>query len=508
MKYSENYLKAFNRFKPEITLEKFESDFFAVIENFFDKTSLPKIKEKLEILNIEIKENGSSTFDYFTNTIYITRQRLKDLENFTHEAFHFISTESSENGVKIGLNNIIHTDKNDYRTEFNAGSSLNEGANTYFTKKAMEKAGFSCPKDNVAVSYRFAENIFACLCKLVGEDECKKAHFEKGLNYFLKKISDICSQCGSKSKIIKLISSLDSYFRTERVCGFIGKQYSVDSRSLIIDAYKSLVDLFIFNKERNGNLKSLKFSNIFDNFGLTDEDKAYFITHIRPVVFNHYKKRVAVSYKDIVKGNVHLNFDDIENYIQVFFNKCIYSNISDENQINIDNINGDWLPEKYKCGEFYNYILTGCYLIDENNEMEVLKTSNIQQVITTALFDKSKNFMPKDQTKQIKTLMQIISTRLAVRAGCEVSDELVIDSLSKDVDFNLFIMELDSDYYLGLYDKIAGNVKYDKRIVKTMIENVFQTKVQKYKFQKSIPTNLKNYRDLMKLFESENEHTL
>lgn len=461
----------FKKTRAESSLDNFLLEIENLALNYMPLSLKDMAKTKLDNLNINIKSIGSSYFDYYTNTVYILSREINNKKAYLHEIFHAISTNKSEDFVNIGLMQLEHKSVNQEITEIMLARAINEGANTYFTAKALEKSNMSDTNTDVALSYCFMTNIFASLVNLLGEEECKLAHFSGDINQFLKLVRKECNR-NTDSKIVKLILSMDTYFSVAQVNNWLGVNYTPDARAVLLNAYKALVDLYFFKYENISS--SLKLDNILSDFYLSDDNKLYFDKNIKPRLVRHLEKRILKEYSDKVKNATHLDSKTLQNYALEFIKKVK----------NGEHINGNDLPEKLKCGEFYNYLLTCVSIVDNSYEREGLKTNNLQRAITQALFIKENNFMPKVREKRVQTLIDILASRIAVRAGIEVSDELILQALSESKKFNFYLMDSNPDYYKQLYPIVQGDIKFNPEILKKLVEEVYTGKVERYKLKK------------------------
>ena len=87
----------------------------------------------------------------------------------------------------------------------------------------------------------------------------------------------------------------------------------------------------------------------------------------------------------------------------------------------------------------------------------------------------------------VATIKQLIASKIAVRAGTSVSDDLIIEALNKDIEFNNYLIESDVDFYKQLYPFIDEKVKYNQKLLQKCLKEVFTTKVEKYKLKKQLP---------------------
>ncbi|MBQ0017103.1 MAG: hypothetical protein KBT30_00545, partial [Clostridiales bacterium] len=430
------------------SIESLEQTLFLALENTFEGKELEQVKEKIKDLKVDVKMTGSGHYDYLVNTVYLMGTKINNEEIFVHEFFHAISTRKNDDIVNIGLNQLKHKRVDKELVELNIGTAINEGSNTYFTKTVLEKIGKSEYFGNIISSYRFCTNIYACLVKFLGEEECKHAHFFGGINEFINLVKEKCYR-ETDSKVIKLINSMDCYFNVAKVYGLIGGEYGLEAKSLLVDCYNAMIDLYIFKCEKER--KNIRLTDCLSDYCLIGTDKEYFESQILPQLYKHFAKRiVGIGLKK--RHKEHLDFDAMEEYAINYLNENMKENAK---------LCGDNIPEKYKCGEFYNYLLTSCYFIDSQRYKEGIKTNDFQRLLTQAIFEKKNNFMPKDESKKVETMEKILSSRLAIRAGCEVSDEIVLDCLKNSREFNNFIIEIDPEYYYTLFKKIEGKAKFD-----------------------------------------------
>lgn len=473
MKYSKQLEAMFKSRKDPRTFQEFLDDIEKIVLDFIPQNLKLEAKDKLSSVNIATKLIGSSSYDYYTNTVNVLNGSLHDTKSFVHELFHAIGTNVEKNIVNIGLMQLNHVKVGDELTEIKIGRALNEGANTFFTSLALQNTGMADDNANVALSYCFMANIFSSLCALLGLEECKYAHFSGGLPYFLNLIRKECNRT-TDSKAVKLMLSMDTYFSIQQVNGWIGIDFTPDSKEMLFDAYKALVDLYFFKFEKHANL--LKIDQIITDFYLSPTHKEYLDKFIKPRLVKYLEKRILKEYSDRVKNCVHMDLQTIQPYVLDIIKKAK----------NGEDINGNNLPEKLKCGEFYNYLLTCVSIIDSNFEREGLKTNDIQQIVTKALFEKSNNFMPKEKDKRIQTLIDILASRCAVRAGIEVSDELILDALSESKKFNFYLMDSNPEYYKQLYSQINGDIKFNDEILCRVVKEFYTSRVDHYKLKKML----------------------
>ncbi len=477
MKTSSEFRNIFKHSSLVVSADEFLQNIEKIVLDFVPNKMQLDAKIKLENLNIELKQNGSSYYDYYTNTVYVLQREILNPKAYVHEIFHALGTKVTDPKINIGLMEIRHNNVGDELTEIMLARALNEGSNTYWTAKALEKANIKDSPYDVASSYGFCTNIFASLVDLLGEEECKNAHFSGGLKQFFALVREKCNRT-TDSKIIKLILSLDTYLSISQVNNWLGIDYSTDSRAVLTEAYKSLVDLYFFKYENQSN--KLTLDNILSDFYLTDDNKLYFDKYIRPRLVRHLEKRIIKEYISKAQNSTHLDYKVI--------NKAVMEIIAKAK--NGEEINGNNLPEKLKCGEFYNYLLICVGFVDQNYEREGLKTNDIQRIITKALFEKSNNFMPQQREKRVQTVIDLLASRIAVRAGIEVSDELILDCLADSKKFHFYLMDSNPDYYKELYSKASGEVKFNNEILQKVALEVFTTRVERFKLKKMLSNHI------------------
>ncbi len=469
--------------------QKFDEFLMAVekiVLDFVPKEMQFDMKIKLENINLSVKQNGSSYYDYYTNTVYILSRDIFNKKAYVHEIFHALGTNVKDKKVNIGLMEIRHGKLGDELTETMLARALNEGANTYFTSRALEKAGVLDTPNDVASSYGFCTNIFAGLVNLLGEEDCKKAHFSGTLNGFLQLVKKKCNRT-TDSKIIKLILALDTFLSVSQVNNWLGVDYTPDSKAVLIEAYKSLVDLYFFKYETHA--EKLNLDSIIGDFYLTDDNKLYFEKYIKPRVARHLEKRILKEYVSKAQSSTHLNYKDINLAVMEIVKKAK----------NGEQLNGNNLPEKFKCGEFYNYLLICVSFIDQNYEREGLKTNDIQRIVTKALFEKSNNFMPTKREQRVQTMIDILASRIAVRAGIEISDELILDCLADSKKFHFYLMDSNPDYYKQLYPLVKGEIKFNTEILQKLVTEVYTGRTERYKLKKLLQShgNLEPFVDML-----------
>lgn len=470
MNISKELQNTYKYSKPSVSLDDFFRSIEKIVLDYVPQNLQLNAKEKLENLNITTKLTGSCYYDYYTNTVNILMEQVTNKKAYVHEIFHALGTNKKDDKVNIGLMEISHTKVDDEMTESMFARALNEGANTYFTARALQKAQITDTPNDVATSYGFCTNIFASLVNLLGEDECKLAHFSGSLKQFLTLVREKCNRT-TDSKIIKLILSLDTFLSISQVNNWLGVDYTPDSKMVLLEAYKALVDLYFFkNEHRSANLSIDK---IIGDFYLSEDNKLYFEKNIKPRLVRHLEKRILKEYIGKVKNSTHLDYQLI--------NKTVLDIVSKAK--NGEQLNGNSLPEKFKCGEFYNYLLICVGFIDKNYEREGLKTNNIQQIVTKALFEKSNNFMPQQREKRVQTVIDILASRIAVRAGIEISDELILDCLADSKKFHFYLIDSNPDYYKESYPIVKGEIKFNDEVLQKVIEDIYTTRFERLKLK-------------------------
>ena len=492
MKTSSEFKNIFKHSSSKINIDEFLQNIEKIVLDFVPNKMQLDAKIKLNNLNIESKQNGSSYYDYYTNTVYVLQREILNSKAYVHEIFHALGTKVSEKKINIGLMEIRHSSVGDELTEIMLARALNEGSNTYWTAKALEKANIQDSPNDVASSYGFCTNLYASLVDLLGEEDCKNAHFSGNLKQFLALVREKCNRT-TDSKVIKLILSLDTYLSVSQVNNWLGIDYSTDSRAVLTEAYKALVDLYFFKYENQPN--KLKLGNILSDFYLTTDNNLYFDKYIKPRLVRHLEKRIIKEYISKAQNSTHLNYKVI--------NKAVMEIIAKVK--NGEEINGNDLPEKLKCGEFYNYLLVCVGFVDQNYEREGLKTNDLQRIITKALFEKSNNFMPQQREKRVQTVIDLLASRIAVRAGIEISDELILDCLADSKKFHFYLMDSNPDYYKELYPKVSGEVKFNDEILQKLVAEVYTTRVERFKLKKML-TNHTDKQDFIDLLDDANQN--
>lgn len=476
MKTTKSFESAYKISRNTQTMQEFLAKIEKICIDFLPDNLKKEATNKLENLTVNNVMTGSSYYDYYTNTVNILNRDIKKEISYVHEFFHAIGTKKDDKNtnINIGLQMIEHNIiKNNEIMESIFGQAINEGANTYFTEKALQNSGVKTEKPQVASFYCFCTNVFDSLCSLVGEEEMKNIHFSGETSKIFDAVRKSCNRV-TDSKIIKLILSLDSFFAVSQVNRWVGLDFSVDAKMLLTDAYKSLVDLFIFKHEKTNNIPPL--SQLFSGFYLVDENKEYFEKMILPSLQNHYEKRMLKTYLQKSKNATHIDYESINKYMRMFLDKIK----------NGEEIDGKDLPEKLKCGEFYNYLLICVSIVDENYIKEGIKSNDIQRVLTKALFEKENEFMPKGEQKKEQTVISLLSSKIAVRAGIEISDSVILDCLKHSEKLHLYLIDTDVDYYKSIFNSIEGDVKFSKNVLEKCKQEVFTTRVEQYKLNKMI----------------------
>ena len=84
----------------------------------------------------------------------------------------------------------------------------------------------------------------------------------------------------------------------------------------------------------------------------------------------------------------------------------------------------------------------------------------------------------------------ILASRNVVRCGAEIDDDHIIES-TKDVEFNLFLIDSSPETYKEILPFVDKNVLSNKEILTKIFNEVLSSNLEKIKFIKSLPDDLK-----------------
>lgn len=436
-----------------------------------------RINDKIDNLNFDIKLNlASSEFKYQTNTIYISVNHILDIDVYLHEIMHAVGTEIKENCVMVGLNKKTETKLNDkYSLYSNLGYAVNEGLNQHYTETFLPP---NIKPSEVATDYSFCANIMSNLENIIGKSLCQTAHFSGlGIDYLINAMIKSCN-LPNENKPLKFILQLDAYKQIARTHQMFGITYSTDSKIMLLEAYQSLITLALKKAKFENN--DILFSDVIKTTHLTNNNLSYFRKYLQsPLIKFFYQE------KEHILNDKESTFVGLQSHQFKTYSEMLFKNFVDNNSIANYNI-----PEEVKCGEFYNYIFLNCMLYS-NNSSELIKTNDFFKQLTIDIFDKINNLTPNHEAETAQLIKHILASRNVVRCGATISDEIIIEC-TKDVSFNLFLIETMPNYYKELLPSIPDDVKYQEVVLNKIFDEVLTTLMEKYKFIKQMPDNIQN----------------
>ena len=376
------------------------------------------VKKRIESIKFDYTD-FSSNFDYKTNTIFITRKSMCDVNHYVHELFHAISTINIDNKILIGFNKKEFTKLESGKIlETSIGYALNEGATHSYT---LSSTNNRYGKIKTIPAYDFCANIYKNLENIIGTDLMKLSYLNNGLNEFINVISKNCHT--KPENVIKLIINMDCYLDTERVYSmFLKHEYSHDALTLLKNCYGYLSR--IISDYNDFNNKNVNMNKILSSVYLNEKEK---------ITFNDITKSLNLNYT--LNENV-----DLKSYEKMA--QYIFLNI-DEKKCGME-----LLPSSLKSGEFFNFLLINNYIVDKDRNRESFETFDAKSKLTKIIFEKDTGCFDEDNnlSENIKTLL---STRYVVRADTQVSDYYMIKSLKND-EFCEYIKKSDPSYYKSL----------------------------------------------------------
>lgn len=443
-----------------------------------------RINEKINNLKFDVKyDNTSSEFDYGTNTVYIGINHILELDVYLHEIMHAIGTHyDGEYNLNVGLNKryIKEIGKGKF-LHVNYGYGANEGLNQHYTEKFSQN---KINKSIVTNDYSFCANVMSNLARIVGDDVCLYSHLSgKGLDYLIEEVSKKCN-LPNENKPLKLILQLDAYKQIARTHMIFGAEYSTDSKIMLIEAYKTLISLAI-NKAKFEN-KDILYSQIIYPDHLSGNNFSYFTQYIQSELIKYFYKEKEHIFNEQPSRYVGLQTKPFLEYSEMLFS----------NYVNNKLICGNYIPDKIKCGEFYNHILLNC-LIHNEKTSELVYTNDFFTKLTIEIFNRSSNMTPNHDNETIQLIKHILCTRNIVRCGATISDDLIIDC-TKNLDFNIYLIESMPYYFKEIFSLIDKEMLNNSILVDKIFNEVFTTKLEKYKFIKQLPLHMQQKENIQK----------
>lgn len=487
MTITNELLKAFNR-KSVQSIEDFLLSIKHIIIENTPKTLHSRINSKFKLLKIDKQDYGhSSEFDEKTNTLYINPSHIADKNVYLHEILHFIGTENYDSNIVIGLNRRNYFKIGEYIISSNFGYGANEGLNQHYTEDFIKKYDKISP---VSPEYSFCANIMSSLENLVGANDFKTAHLSgQGIS---KLIDDTVTKCNlpNQNKIIKLILQLDTYKTIARTYLAFGVNYSPDMRIVLVDAYKTLITIALIQAKAQ-NRTDILFSEIITPAHLKGDNFDYFVKYIQKDLIHYFYQE-----KHHIFNEQTSKFEGVNYNLLVTTTKQVF-----ENYLNTKTINSQIIPEQLKCGEFYNHIFLSCMVNDQKLDSKVFFTSDFHAELCKALFDINTKLVPSFKKERIQLVTQILASRNIVRSGVEICDDYIIDACS-DKNFCEYLIDTDAETFRNIFPYIDKSVKQNPDLVYKMLNEVFKTRVQLYKFERDMHDILKQNPQIKQIYDA------
>ena len=436
-----------------------------------------RIKQRLNNITLDVKYDlTSSEYIDKTDTVAISINNIDSFDVYLHEIMHAIGTEKTEKSLNIGLNKRNKFKLSDKLVLFsNFGFAANEGLNQHYTESFLPK---HIEKSQVVSFYSFCANIMASIENMLGANICKNAHFSgEGL---LALIEGMKSEfhLENENKAVKFILALDSYMTVTKTHMVFGVEHTPDTRNLLLECYKSLISLAI--RKAKYEHKDLMFSDIITPVHLDSTNFAYFVKYLQSDLIKYfYEKQQYINY------HTPSGFQGIDTKSMFEYSQFLVKHFIEHN--NLQNI---ILPEEIKCGEFYNHLLLNCMIYDENGYVCPKIMSDFHRELTIKVFERNTNFVPNKQSELVQTIKDVLSSRNSVRCGAEIDDDYIIES-TKDVDFNLFLMDSSPETYMDILPQIDKSVFENDKVLEKVFSEILTSNLQKINFIKSLPENFR-----------------
>lgn len=399
---------------------------------------------------------------------------------------HYLGTHKEKSTVKIGQNvQAFYRIDNDNILKINFGHGANEGLNQHYTESFLKNI---CPIQEVFLSYSFSANVMANLEKIIGESNTKFAHFSgNGLEFLTKKIKQCCF-LPNENKALKLIMQLDSFMDITRTHTFYGATYCPEMRYMLVDIYKTLITLALLKAQHEKI--DLKFSDILNNEHLNGDNLIYYKKNIERTLLRFYIKEKEHLKNDNIKNFKGLTLNDANLYAKYVFT-CLLNN---------EKIDGTKIPEEVKCGEFYNNLLLSCMIYDNTLCSKQIVSCDLKKELTLQIFDKANHLLPLYKKEKVQLVKQVLCSRLVVRSGAIIPDDFMIEC-SDNEEFNVFLMDLDCDYYKQIFPNIKDEAKQNPKLVAKMLNEIFTSRLDLYKFKKYMPEDAQKNEEISSLIQ-------
>ncbi len=468
----------------EILAEKIED----VILNNTPSFLHDRIKNRLDGITLDVKYDMTSS-EYLdeTDTVMININCINSFDVYLHEIMHAIGTQKTDSTLNIGLNKRSeYKISNDKALISNFGFAANEGLNQHYTESFLPQ---NISPSEVVSFYSFCANIMSSIENMVGVDICKNAHFSgKGLTLLIENMQNTF-HLNNENKAVKLLLALDAYMTVAKTHMTFGVEHTPDTRNLLLECYKSLLSLAI--RKAKYEKKDLLFSDIITPKHLSKNQFAYFVKYLQSDLIKYFYEK-----QQYINSHTPSGFYGIDTKSML---EC--SHLLVKHFIDYKNLQGITLPEEVKCGEFYNHLLLNCMLYDENGYVCPLVMSDFRRALTIKIFERNTNFVPNKQSELVQTIKDVLSSRNSVRCGAEIDDDYIIES-TKDIDFNLFLMDTSPDTYKTLLPQIDKSVFENKTVLNKVFENVLSTNLEKMNFIKLLPNDIKQSEIVKKQLEN------
>ncbi len=340
-----------------------------------DDTAQQHATGQLATVKFEIKnlEKQSGIYDPKKHIITINKDCLHS-SSLSHIIFHEILHCMSNSFNNVGFKN---ADIKFFNNGKIAAQFIHSMINEAYTEKLAE--------DYIPTKYKFypfTVHIFKALLKFCDEKELKIFYFNSDANSMVDYLATNFHQ--SRTDIIRISLLFDACNRCYEYANSNDKAYI---KSNITASYLSLYNLVckaIIDKlkiENNEKLNSLKFDDIFPYNDIPESyQKNMMPTRARSELFFEYYKK---------QKNYSINA--FENFMFPVYQRKFVVNFVNDIDLPAE------YPEKFKIFEIFQQVLGPMSSTFENSPGLPQNKTVDKQKLFARLFDKSRNYIPKDK---------------------------------------------------------------------------------------------------------------
>ena len=332
--------------------------------------------------NIEKMEKNSGLYSPNSHMITIDEGCLKSplLHHIIlHELMHCMSNNNFRTGIQI--TNIDLLSSGNLNIQY-LNSIINEAITEILTQKydPVDKKYYTLPV-----------NVFSALLKYCDPNEIKRFYFNCDAESFIDYLATNFHQ--QKSEIIKLSLLFDATELSYKYAIYNDSSYVQSNIAASLSSLYSLTCKMIIDKlkiEKKSVLNSLNFNEVFsiENLPTKIKNTILGIQTKSTTYFEYYKHQESSS------NSITSSFDNI---MFPVYQKKFFENFIENIELPSE------YPEKFKTFEIFQQVLAPSTKTYTDTHQPISK-----QVLFERLFDKSKNYLPKDKILLSKIVEQYL----------------------------------------------------------------------------------------------------